>query len=109
MRLGGTLPHPKNPPECDWNPMKTSLAALCALSLAALSMPAQAQEYPAKEIHIVCGYAPGTGADAVVRYFAEELRKKIGKPMIVENKPGAGTSIASEYVARAKPDGYTLF
>ncbi len=89
--------------------MKKSLAALCALSFAALSMPVQAQDYPAQEIHIICGYAPGTGADAVVRYFAEELRKKIGKPMIVENKPGAGTTIASEYVARAKPDGYTLF
>lgn len=65
--------------------------------------------YPAREIHVICGYAPGTGADIVVRFFAEQLRKKSGKPMIVENKPGAGTSIASEYVARSKPDGYTLF
>ena len=89
--------------------MKKSLAALCALSLAVLSGPAQAQDYPVKELHIICGYAPGTGADAVVRFFAEQLKKKIDKPILVENKPGAGTSIASEYVSRAKPDGYTLF
>jgi tripartite-type tricarboxylate transporter receptor subunit TctC len=73
-------------------------------------IPASAQDaWPAKEIHVVCGYAPGTGADILVRYFAEQLRKYTNKPMLVENKPGAGTSIASEYVARAKPDGYTLF
>jgi len=92
--------------------MKKILAACAAASLVAAGSafaPAHAQDYPAKEIHIICGYAPGTGADLVVRFFAEELRKKTGKPMVVENKPGAGTSIASEYVARAKPDGYTLF
>lgn len=89
--------------------MKKTLAALCALSFAGLTAPVQAQDYPAKEIHVICGYAAGTGADAVVRFFAEELRKKVGKPIVVENKPGAGTTIASEYVTRAKPDGYTLF
>jgi tripartite-type tricarboxylate transporter receptor subunit TctC len=60
-------------------------------------------------VHVICAYAPGTGADTLVRFFAEKLRLLAGKPMIVENKPGAGTSIAAEYVARAKPDGYTLF
>jgi tripartite-type tricarboxylate transporter receptor subunit TctC len=89
--------------------MKKSLTTLGVLALAAFSAPALAQDYPTKEIHIICGYAPGTGADLVVRFFAEEIRKKTGKPMVVENKPGAGTSIASEYVARSKPDGYTLF
>ena len=74
------------------------------------ALPAFAQDaYPTHEIHVICGYAPGTGADILVRFFSEKLRKYANKPMLVENKPGAGTSIASEYVARAKPDGYTLF
>lgn len=89
--------------------MKKFLAAFGVLSLTALAGPTQAQEYPVKEIHVICGYAAGTGADLVVRFFAEELRKKADKPILVENKPGAGTTIASEYVSRAKPDGYTLF
>jgi tripartite-type tricarboxylate transporter receptor subunit TctC len=71
--------------------------------------PACAEDYPTREVHVICAYAPGTGADTLVRFFAEKLRKLAGKPMLVENKPGAGTSIAAEYVARAKPDGYTLF
>jgi tripartite-type tricarboxylate transporter receptor subunit TctC len=70
---------------------------------------AQDAEWPAKEVHVVCGYQPGTGADILVRYFSEKLRKYTNKPMIVENKAGAGTSIATEYVVRSKPDGYTLF
>ena len=86
------------------------LAGAAAAPLVLNRFPAFAQEaWPAKEIHVICGYAPGTGADILVRYFAEKLRKYTNKPMLVENKPGAGTSIASEYVSRAKPDGYTLF
>ena len=58
---------------------------------------------------MICGYAPGTGADILVRFFSERLRAFTKVAMVVENKPGAGTSIAAEYVARSKPDGYTLF
>ncbi len=71
--------------------------------------PAWAEDYPARDIHVICGYAPGTGADILVRYFAEQIRKKSNRTVVVENKPGAGTTIAAEYVARAKPDGYTMF
>jgi tripartite-type tricarboxylate transporter receptor subunit TctC len=86
------------------------LTGAAAAPFVVKSLPAFAQDaWPVKEIHVICGYAPGTGADILVRYFAEKLRKYTNKPMLVENKPGAGTSIASEYVARAKPDGYTLF
>jgi tripartite-type tricarboxylate transporter receptor subunit TctC len=89
---------------------RTLLATAAWAPFASPRFAAMAQEaYPAHEIHVICGYAPGTGADLVVRFFAEKLRKITGKPMIVENKPGAGTSIAAEFVARAKPDGYTLF
>ena len=85
--------------------LTTSLLAPAALRVRS----AWAQDYPAREIHVICAYAPGTGADTLVRYLAEKLRVLAGKPMIVENKPGAGTSIAAQYVAHAKPDGYTLF
>jgi tripartite-type tricarboxylate transporter receptor subunit TctC len=86
------------------------LLGAAGVPLASHPLRAFAQEdYPIREMHVICAYAAGTGADVVVRFFAEQLRKRAGKPMVVENKPGAGTSIASEYVARAKPDGYTLF
>ncbi len=89
---------------------RTFLSGAAAAPFALNGLSAVAQEaWPAKEIHVICGYAPGTGADILVRYFAEKLRKYTNKPMLVENKPGAGTSIASEYTVRAKPDGYTLF
>ena len=92
------------------NLSRRPLLAGAAAPLALKSIPAFSQDaWPAKEIRVICGYAPGTGADVVVRYFAERLRKYTKQPMLVENKPGAGTSIASEYVSRARPDGYTLF
>ena len=88
------------------------LERIICVALAVLGLglpPAHGDDYPTHEVHVICAYAPGTGADTLVRFFAEKLRVLAGKPMIVENKPGAGTSIAAEYVARAKPDGYTLF
>jgi tripartite-type tricarboxylate transporter receptor subunit TctC len=89
---------------------RRSLLQGAAAAPFAATLPAFAQDtWPTHEIHVVCGYAPGTGADLVVRFFAEKLREFTKQPMIVENKPGAGTTIASEYVSRAKPDGYTLF
>jgi tripartite-type tricarboxylate transporter receptor subunit TctC len=86
-------------------------AALAALAAAALPGPASAQDaFPSREIRIVCGYAAGTGADVIVRIFADRLRSFTdGKPVIVENKPGALTQIAAEGVKNARPDGYTLF
>jgi len=69
----------------------------------------RAQTYPAEDIHVICAFPPGSGADVLVRYFAEELRKKAGRPVIVENKPGASGNISAEYVVRSKPDGYTVY
>ncbi len=89
---------------------RTLLRGAAATPFVIKGLPAFAQDaWPAKDIHVICGYAPGTGADIVVRLFSERLRAFTKQPMIVENKPGAGTTIAAEYVSRAKPDGYTLF
>jgi len=82
-------------------------AALCAAVLLALS-PLRAQDYPAREIHSIVNFPPGTGMDIMNRWYGAKLSELIGKPVIVENKPGALGNIASEYVARSKPDGYTI-
>src|SRR5678815_777366 len=85
--------------------MSSSLAASLFMMVAP---PAHAQGYPAKEITAVCPFAAGTGADITVRYFSAKLSEVLGKPVIVLNKAGATGNIASETVAKAKPDGYTI-
>jgi tripartite-type tricarboxylate transporter receptor subunit TctC len=70
---------------------------------------AWAQEYPSQDLHLICGFPPGSGADIFVRFFAEKLRVVSGRTTIVENKPGANSNIATEYVARSKPDGHVLY
>jgi tripartite-type tricarboxylate transporter receptor subunit TctC len=84
--------------------MKTLLALLLALA----AHSAYSQEYPAREIRSICNFAPGSGADIIVRYYSDQLSRLAGKPVIVENKPGAQGSIASAFVAKAAPDGYTI-
>jgi tripartite-type tricarboxylate transporter receptor subunit TctC len=87
--------------------MKTSFrAALAATLLAALA--AHADTWPAKPIHFVVPFGPGGANDLVARYVADAAARELGQPIIVENKPGAGSVIGAEYVARAAPDGYTF-
>jgi tripartite-type tricarboxylate transporter receptor subunit TctC len=82
---------------------------LLASALFAIAVtPAAAQDFPSRPIHIICGYPAGSGADLVVRFFADQLTPLAGSQVIVDNKAGALTSIAAETVARARPDGYTL-
>jgi tripartite-type tricarboxylate transporter receptor subunit TctC len=83
-------------------------ALLCGLALAGLACHVQSQEYPAREIRSICNFAPGSGADIIVRYYSDQLAKLAGKPVVVENKPGAQGSIASAFVAKSAPDGYTI-
>ena len=83
-------------------------AATLVATLGMAPLTAWAQQYPNQDIHFICAFPPGSGADVLVRYFAEKVRPLTGKSIIVENKVGAGGYIALEYVARAKPDGYTL-
>ena len=80
-----------------------------SLSLFPLALPASAQPYPARDLHIINGYAAGSGADVIVRYYADKLQKLAGKTIIVENKPGASSNIAMEAAARSKPDGYSIY
>jgi tripartite-type tricarboxylate transporter receptor subunit TctC len=93
--------------------MNLRLASLLTVGLIAAAglapRGAQAEDYPTQDIHVICAFPPGSGADVLVRYFAEKIRPLTGKNVIVENKSGAGGNIATEYVARAKPDGYTIF
>src|SRR5438874_980997 len=89
---------------------KLMVAGLSALALTAMSVgDARSQAYPNRDIHLVVGFPPGTGADILVRYFGEKLRSLAQQTVVVENKPGANSNIATEYVARSKPDGYTLY
>jgi tripartite-type tricarboxylate transporter receptor subunit TctC len=74
-----------------------------------LATPVAAQQYPARPITVICGYSAGTGADVLARYFAEKLRVLSGQPVVVENKVGALTMVASETAAKARPDGYTIY
>ncbi len=85
------------------------LAFVLAAALGTMQSPAIAQQYPNQDIRVICAFPAGSGADVLVRYFAEKLRTVVGRTVIVENKVGAGGNIATEYVARAKPDGYTIF
>jgi tripartite-type tricarboxylate transporter receptor subunit TctC len=89
---------------------RVAYAAMPVMLLAAaLPLSAQAEQYPSQDIHFICAFPPGSGADVLVRYFAEKVRPLTGKTILVENKSGAGGNIAMEYVGRSKPDGYTVF
>src|SRR5262245_45161498 len=90
---------------------KRLLAAGALALVAALGgVPgARAQDYPNQDIRLICGFPAGSGADIFVRYFAEKLRPIAGRTVIVENKVGAASNIATEFVAKSKPDGHVLY
>jgi len=90
--------------------MKKLLLAFVAALLvtAGLAAPAPAEEYPQRTIRIVVSFGPGGGADIIGRILADSLQSKLGQPVIVENKPGAGGILGNDLVAKATPDGYTL-
>lgn len=67
-----------------------------------------AQGYPSKPVHLIVGFAPGGAADIIARTMSDPLARTLGQSIIVENKPGAGSSVAADFVAKAIPDGYTI-
>jgi tripartite-type tricarboxylate transporter receptor subunit TctC len=85
-----------------------SSIAACALALAGAAGIAAAQNYPTRTIRFIVPYVPGGGVDFVGRAVAQKLSETIGQQVVVDNRPGGGTNIGSELVARAAPDGYTL-
>lgn len=84
-----------------------SLSTLLACGLMAAALPAHAA-WPERPVTLVVGFAAGGPTDVLARAFARHASEALGKPVVVENRPGAGTMIAADAVARAKPDGYTL-
>ena len=96
--MNSHVPHPTR---------RRALAAIAALT--AVPRFALADEpYPSKPIRLIVGYAPGGSADFTARLFAERMGAELGQQVIVDNRPGAGGNIGSEFVARAPHDGYTL-
>jgi tripartite-type tricarboxylate transporter receptor subunit TctC len=93
-------------------PGRNILSGTCLVIIALAASAARAQDdvstYPTRPIHIIVGFAAGGGNDIIARIFARKLSEDLGQPVIVENKPGGGAIVATEYVARSQPDGYTL-
>jgi tripartite-type tricarboxylate transporter receptor subunit TctC len=80
-----------------------SLIAVC------VSFVAGAADYPARPVHVIVGLTAGSGVDVMARVVGQKLSQATGQPFIIENRPGAGSNIATRYAAGAAPDGYTVF
>jgi len=84
--------------------LRLLIIAICLL----LAGAAQAETWPERPVHIIVAFTPGSATDVIARSLSNELSERLGQPVIVENKPGAGGTIAAAQVAKAAPDGYTL-
>src|SRR5687767_11676378 len=83
----------------------------CAVVITTATLAAtlvHAQTYPTKPVRIIVGFVPGGGSDFIARLVAQKITEPLGRSVIVENRPGAGGAIATEYVAKLPADGYTL-
>ena len=87
--------------------LRAALAA--AIGLLTLQAPVAAQDYPNRAISIVCPFGPGTAIDIIGRQLAQHMTGTLGQSVIVDNRAGATGNIATDYVAKSKPDGYTIF
>ncbi|HEY8606240.1 MAG TPA: tripartite tricarboxylate transporter substrate binding protein [Noviherbaspirillum sp.] len=87
----------------------TSTRLILGLVLAAASAVAQAQAWPSKPVKWIVPYPPGGGSDTIARAIGQQLSSQVGQPVVIENRPGAGTIIGAEAASRSAPDGYTIF
>src|ERR1043165_2218403 len=85
-----------------------ALAAVLGLATSAQAQTSPAQIWPSSPIRLVVPFAPGGGADLMARILADPLSKRLGQPIVIENKPGAGATLGADFVAKAAPAGYTL-
>ena len=88
--------------------MRMIARILLACVLAALAVPALAQNYPTRPIKLLVSFPPGGASDLIARVIGAALSERLGQPIVVENRPGANGNIAGDAVAHAAPDGYTL-
>ena len=79
-----------------------------AIAAAFLPAPAPAQEYPSRPVLFVVPYAPGGGTETMARLLGRRLEQRLGKPFVIDNRPGAGTAIGATFVAKSAPDGHTI-
>ena len=89
-------------------PLQTLRPLLAAAMLLATAPAASAEDYPTKPIRVIVPFAPGGGSDFIARFTGQRLAESLGKPFVIENKPGAGGNLGTEQGVRAAPDGYTL-
>ena len=85
------------------------LGTVVCLFAAAMSLTAKAADYPARPVHVIVGLTAGSGVDIMARLVGQKLAESMGQPFIIENRPGAGSNIATHFAAQAAPDGYTIF
>ena len=89
-----------------WRRVASLIVLTAALALGA--WPITAQDYPTRTVKIIVPFGAGGPTDVFTRSLAEELRKTLNQPFVMENRPGAGSTIGTEAVAKSPPDGYTL-
>jgi tripartite-type tricarboxylate transporter receptor subunit TctC len=90
---------------------RAALRCVCACAAASLALPAGAGEaaYPTRSIRLVLAFAPGGSLDRIMRMLAPRLSESFGQQVVIDNRPGAGGNLSAELVARAAPDGYTIY